>query len=80
MASPPILVRFVIRVQNKNIGFVYPGQTVTIKVVTFLYTRCGTLSGTVSTFSYDVVHDKKLGLALPTRIHLKTNHIRVEID
>jgi hemolysin D len=66
------------QVENKDIGFVYPGQTVAVKIETFPYTRYGTINGTVITVSNDAVQDKKLGLIFPARIRLSTNRIRIE--
>ncbi len=40
---------------NKDIGFVQAGQTVTIKVDSFPYTRYGTLTGTVQSVASDAI-------------------------
>ncbi|QQE91069.1 HlyD family type I secretion periplasmic adaptor subunit [Azotobacter chroococcum] len=63
--------------ENKDIGFVRPGQEVEIKVETFTFTKYGVIHGTVSSISNDAIEDERLGLVYSTRIQLKENHIRV---
>jgi hemolysin D len=63
-------------IENKDIGFVKAGQTATVKIEAFPYTRYGYLSGTVVSVSNDAVQDKKLGLTFVAHIQLPTNHIR----
>ena len=53
---------------NKDIGFVRPGQAVTIKIDSFPYTRYGYLTGTVVSVSHDAAQDEQLGLVFPARI------------
>lgn len=65
-------------VENKDIGFVNPGQDATIKVEAFPYTRFGTLSGKVSKVSNDATQDKKLGLVYPLIVTLPTNRMQIE--
>ena len=57
-------------VLNKDIGFVRPGQAVTVKVESFPYTRYGYLTGRVVSVSHDAAQDEKLGLVFPARIKL----------
>ncbi|MEO5559748.1 MAG: HlyD family type I secretion periplasmic adaptor subunit [Dokdonella sp.] len=57
-------------VLNKDIGFVLPGQSVTVKVESFPYTRYGYLTGTVDSLSHDAAQDEKLGLIFPARVRL----------
>lgn len=57
-------------VLNKDIGFVQPGQAVTVKVESFPYTRYGYLTGTVDSVSHDAAQDEKLGLIFPARVRL----------
>lgn len=61
---------------NKDIGFVRPGQAVTIKIDSFPYTRYGYLTGTVVSVSHDAAQDEQLGLVFPARIRLD----RPELD
>jgi hemolysin D len=63
-------------IENKDIGFVRPGQTALVKVAAFPYTRFGYLKGTVASVSNDAVQDRKHGLMFVTRVHLPTNRIR----
>lgn len=62
--------------QNKDIGFVRPGQQVQIKVETFTFTRYGVVHGTVQSISNDAIEDDKLGLVYSTRIQLAERSIR----
>jgi len=63
--------------ENKDIGFVYPGQKVAIKVETFIFTKYGAIDGTVQSISSDAIEDERLGLVYSTRIKLSKNHILV---
>ncbi|AYC32736.1 HlyD family type I secretion periplasmic adaptor subunit [Pseudomonas cavernae] len=63
--------------ENKDIGFVRPGQEVEIKVETFTFTKYGVVHGTVISISNDAIEDEKRGLLYSTRIQLKENSIRV---
>ncbi|MGI4813662.1 MAG: HlyD family type I secretion periplasmic adaptor subunit [Janthinobacterium lividum] len=65
-------------IQNKDIGFVRVGQTASVKIEAFPYTRYGYLAGKVISVSNDAVQDKKQGLTFPTRIRLPTNRIDVD--
>lgn len=65
-------------VLNKDIGFVRPGQPVTVKVDSFPYTRYGYLSGKVVSVSHDAAQDEKLGLVFPARV--KLDRAALEID
>ncbi|MFZ6044951.1 HlyD family type I secretion periplasmic adaptor subunit [Pseudomonas sp. CR3202] len=63
--------------ENKDIGFLHPGQVVEIKVETLTFTKYGVVHGTVISISNDAIEDEKLGLLYSTRIQLKENTIRV---
>lgn len=65
-------------VQNRDIGFVWPGQSATVKVETFPYTRYGTLDGRVVTVSSDAVQDEKRGLIYQTRVSLARSTLNVD--
>jgi len=65
-------------VLNKDIGFVRPGQPVTLKVESFPYTRYGYLEGIVETVSHDAAQDEQLGLVYPTRVHLQRADLMVD--
>ena len=63
--------------ENKDIGFVRPGQEVEIKVETFTFTKYGVVHGTVVSISNDAIEDEKRGLLYSARIQLKENRINV---
>lgn len=65
-------------VENKDIGFVYPKQSATVKIETFPYTKYGTLNGTVLTVSNDALNDEKKGLIYHARVLLDRTKIKVE--
>ncbi|MEO3958300.1 HlyD family type I secretion periplasmic adaptor subunit, partial [Chromobacterium piscinae] len=66
------------QIENKDIGFVRPGQAVTVKVESFPYTRYGYLDGVVETVSHDAQQDEKRGLLFPARIRLKQSHLVID--
>lgn len=68
------------RLQNRDIGFVEPGQRAAVKIEAFPYSRYGYLDGTITEVSNDAVQDRdrKQGLTFPVRIRLDTNRIRVD--
>jgi hemolysin D len=63
--------------ENKDIGFVRPGQEVEIKVETFTFTKYGVVHGTVVSISNDAIEDEKRGLLYSTRIQLKESSVKV---
>lgn len=65
-------------VLNKDIGFVRVGQTATIKVESFPYTRYGYLTGEVASISSDAAQDEALGLVFPARVKLKSASLTVD--
>jgi len=65
-------------VENKDIGFVNPGQEGQIKIETFPYTRYGTIHAKVTNVSTDAINDEKRGLIFPARIALAKATIQVE--
>lgn len=67
-----------VTLENKDIGFVQPGQSVTIKLETFPYTRYGTVPATVDKVTQDAVNDEKRGAIFPALIHLEQSHIDVD--
>ena len=56
--------------ENKDVGFVRPGQTVELKVDTFPFTRHGTVSGTVASVSGEAVQVESVGLVYAMRVSL----------
>ncbi|EIA1324000.1 HlyD family type I secretion periplasmic adaptor subunit [Vibrio vulnificus] len=67
-----------VMVLNKDIGFVYSGQSVEIKVDSFPYTRYGTITGEVMNVSRDAVKDEQLGLVFPARVKLAKTSVLVD--
>lgn len=65
-------------VLNKDIGFVQPGQRVTVKIESFPYTRYGYLEGSVDSVSHDAARDEKMGLIFPARIKLRDATLLVD--
>lgn len=63
--------------ENKDVGFVHAGQTVTVKIETFTFTRYGTVEGEVLHVSNDAIEDDKRGLVFNCRIRLKSDHLMV---
>ncbi|PTU72941.1 HlyD family type I secretion periplasmic adaptor subunit [Pseudomonas mangrovi] len=63
--------------ENKDIGFVRPGQEVEIKVETFTFTKYGVVHGTVVSISNDAIEDERLGLVYSARIQLKETSLQV---
>jgi hemolysin D len=65
-------------VENKDIGFVNPGQEAVVKVETFPFTKYGTIDAKVVSVSNDAVNDEKRGLIFPGRVNLSRTTIPVE--
>lgn len=74
-ANQPVEVEAML--ENKDVGFVHVGQSVTVKVETFTFTRFGTIDGEVLNVSEDAIEDEKRGLIYNSRIRLKSNQIQV---
>ena len=58
------------KVLNQDIGFLRPGQNVTLKVESYPYSKYGTLPGTIEHLSHDAVPDEKLGPVYAARIRI----------
>lgn len=65
-------------IENKDIGFVNPGQEAVVKIETFPFTKYGTVNAKVVHVSHDAVNDEKRGLIFPARVALERAAIRVE--
>lgn len=63
--------------ENKDVGFVRPGQTVTLKIETFTFTKYGTVEGEVVSISNDAIEDERRGRVYSSRIRLKTDSLLV---
>lgn len=64
-------------VANKDIGFVYEGQTAEIKVETFNFQKFGTLSATLVKLSSDAIEDKDKGLVYRALLQADQDHVVV---
>jgi len=64
--------------ENRDVGFVQPGQRAVIKVETFPFTRYGTIEGEVAFVSQDAVADEKKGLVFQARVRLKRAELKVD--
>ncbi|WP_069942939.1 HlyD family type I secretion periplasmic adaptor subunit [Pseudomonas putida] len=66
-----------VRIENKDIGFVYPGQSVEVKVETFTFTKYGVVPGVVQSVSHDAIEDERRGLIYSARIKLSKEALHV---
>ena len=67
-----------VQLENKDIGFVAPGQDVATKLETFPFTRYGTVKATVDKVTQDAVNDEKRGAVFPATLKLNQTHIDVD--
>lgn len=65
-------------IENKDIGFVHPGQEAQVKVETFQYTKYGTLNAQVVSVSHDAINDDKRGLIYSTRVRMDKSSMNVD--
>lgn len=64
-------------IENKDIGFVKPGQDADVKVETFQYTQYGTIHAQVASVSHDAINDEKRGLIYSTRVKMEKARINM---
>lgn len=67
-----------VTLENKDIGFVVPGQEAAIKLETFNFTRYGTINGKVTMVTADAVNDEKRGAIFPVTLALAQERIDVD--
>nr|WP_255591984.1 MULTISPECIES: HlyD family secretion protein [unclassified Acidovorax] len=67
-----------ITLENKDFGFVAPGQDVAIKLETFPFTRYGTVKARVDKVTQDAVNDEKRGAIFPATLKLEQTSIEVD--
>lgn len=67
-----------VTLENKDIGFVNPGQEAAIKLETFTFTRYGTIGGKVTMVTADAVNDEKRGAIFPVTLALAANQIDID--
>jgi len=65
-------------IENRDVGFIAPGQPAEVKVETFPYTRYGVLHARVASVSSDAINDEKRGLVYSTRVRLDKSTIVVD--
>ena len=58
------------KILNKDIGFIIPGQEVSVKVSAYPFTRYGDLKGTIEWVAGDAVIDKEMGPSYPIRVEV----------
>lgn len=63
--------------ENKDIGFVRPGQDAEVKIETFPYTKFGTIAASVMSVSHDAISDERRGLVYSTRVRLQRHAVQV---
>ena len=64
-----------VKLLNRDAGFVQPGQTVSVKLEAFPFSRYGTVPGRVLSISPDAVPDDKLGPVYMVRVALDRTRI-----
>jgi len=65
-------------IENKDIGFVKPGQDSEIKIETFPYTKYGTIHAGIVSVSHDAINDEKRGLIYAARVKPDRSTITVD--
>ena len=64
--------------ENKDIGFVNPGQDAEVKIETFPFTKYGTIHAKVTHVSNDAINDEKKGLIYSARVKLERATMQIE--
>jgi hemolysin D len=67
-----------VALENKDIGFVQPGQAAAVKLETFNFTRYGAVPATVAQVSADAVMDEKRGPLYTATLALGSRSIQVD--
>lgn len=65
-------------IENKDIGFVWAGQPVQIKVETFPFTKYGLIEGKLINVSDDAIEDEKLGLIYAAKVQMDKTTMDVD--
>jgi hemolysin D len=71
-------VRAEVVIDNKDIGFVTPGQSATLKLETFPFTRYGTVEAAVQSVTADAVNDEQRGAIFPAVLSLSQHSLNVD--
>lgn len=77
MAQP---VEVEVKIENKDIGFVFPGQAVELKVDAFTFTKYGVVKGQVQSISRDAIEDERRGLVFSARIVLNERFLNRGVE
>lgn len=64
--------------EKKDVGFVRIGQSVTVKVETFTFTKYGTVEGEAVSISNDAIEDEKRGRTYSSSIRLKSDGLMIK--
>lgn len=64
-------------IENKDQGFIYPGQTAAVKIDTYEYTKYGTLPAFVTHVSQDAIEDEKRGLIYSVKVQLEKTSLDI---
>lgn len=64
--------------ENRDIGFVYAGQTAEVKVETFSFQKYGTLDGVVKSVATEAKEDEKRGLIYQVLIATSRDHYVID--
>ncbi|WP_380178452.1 HlyD family type I secretion periplasmic adaptor subunit [Kalamiella sp. sgz302252] len=67
-----------VMVRNQDVGFLQPGQAVTVKISTFDFTRYGWVEGELQHVAADAIEDRDLGLVYRAVIALNKRTLLVE--
>jgi len=65
-------------IENKDIGFIRPGQEAEVKIETFQYTKYGTIPARVDFVSHDAINDEKRGLIYFSRVKMQRPRVNVD--
>ncbi|MGI9360182.1 MAG: HlyD family type I secretion periplasmic adaptor subunit [Parasphingorhabdus sp.] len=65
------------KILNKDMGFIYEGQPVRVKIEAFNFTDYGLIEGVVDNISRDAIQDEDLGLIYDARIKLNKRFLMV---
>lgn len=65
-------------IENKDKGFVHPGQSAAVKIDTYDYTKYGTLPAQVTHISQDAIEDERLGLIYSVKVLL--DRMTLDVD
>lgn len=65
-------------IENKDVGFVHPGQSAQVKLDTFEYSKYGTVPAGVTHVSQDAIQDEKKGLIYAVKVELSKGVMNID--